>query len=176
LPTDEVLQSTQAPPFGPHAEAAVPGLQRPPEQHPPLQGCPEVQVVVHRRVTGSQAAEAGQSPMFEQPQWPPSCSATQRFPRLLPAQFAHCPPEEPQAAGPRPWVQDPLAQQPPLQSVVPVPQVVAQSCVARSQAVPAGQSTDEEQPHRPPSTQAVPVRLPRHEPQPAPPLPQAAGT
>lgn len=175
LPSDEALQSMQAPPLGPHAEAVVPGLQSPPPQHPPLQGCAGVQVVVHRWVTGSQAAAAGQSLMVEQPQLPPSSAATQRFPRLLPAQFAHCPPEEPHAAAPRPWVQAPLAQQPPLQSVVPGPQVVVQLYVPRSQALPAGQSTDEEQPHRPPSTQAVPVGLPRHEPQRAPSFPHAAG-
>jgi hypothetical protein len=40
-------QLTQAPPFVPHAEAAVPVTHVPEEQHPPLQSVEEVHDVVH---------------------------------------------------------------------------------------------------------------------------------
>jgi hypothetical protein len=73
-----VVQSTQAPPTAPHAVCAVPCVQAPAAQQPPLHALkvsppsPPPQAAPQRWVERSQAVPMGQSLAPAQPQAPPT--------------------------------------------------------------------------------------------------------
>jgi hypothetical protein len=110
LPAELPVQSPHTSPDRPQAVVVLPAWHTPPAQQAPWHGLLALQLVLHCRVLGSQAAPPGQSAGPLQPQ-PLELQTT---PRLLVLQSEQAPPFEPHSVGEVPPVQVPLAQQPPL--------------------------------------------------------------
>lgn len=166
-------QEAHRPPLPPHAVFAVPPVQLPFWQQPPLQGWVGEQLAVHWWLVVLHAIPAVQSEAEKQPQ-PPFAQA---WPVALAAQLRHARPLDPQDAPAAPGAQTPPLQHPPLQGCV-AEQLEVQRCVVALQALPVAQSLDEAQPHSPPPAvemQSLPSGRVAHELQLAPLEPQASG-
>jgi hypothetical protein len=146
VPVGPALQSMQAKPLAPQVGVAMPALQVPPSQQPPLQGCDGLHEVVQVWTPRSQARELGQSEASLQPQAPPPATGRQLPPAGLVEQGVHAPPEAPQVWSAVPETHTPLSQQPPWQGCEAL-QLDVHWCRLRSQARPGPQSAALLQPH-----------------------------
>jgi hypothetical protein len=130
----------QAAPEVPHAPAATPAVQVPPEpQQPPWQSWVEEHARVHWPLATSQALPIGQSLALLQPQVPlPLPASTHAVPASLVAQVPHIAWTAPQAMAVSGFAQVLPLQQVPLQSDEPE-QVVVHAPVVVLHASPVGQ-------------------------------------
>jgi hypothetical protein len=145
---DPAVQSSQAMPLFPHCVSADPNWQVTPSQHPPWQGEPTLQLVVH--TLAMQARPVGQS--VATMHWthvPPD----EQIAVGVPVHVMHARPPVPHAPALAPATQVPLLQQPPLQSDDAL-QVVEHAPLL--QALPEEQSDSVLQPHVPPVRHAEP--------------------
>lgn len=157
--TEPTLLPTHVPqraPFEPHAlDEVMPVVQSPPLQQPPLQSWVGVQAVTQACVVTSHAWKAGQSVATLHPHAPPVAASPLEMhaaPPLAALQMAHVPPGTPHvpACVSSVVAQVPALQQVPLHACDPV-HVVVHWLVARSHAVPLGQSLVCVQPQLPPT-------------------------
>jgi hypothetical protein len=112
VPALAPLQSRQARPLAPQVPCAVPSLQAPDWQQPPLHGCVPLQALVQVWMARSQAWAGGQSSGPLQPQAPPPATVMQTPPAGLVEQGVQVLPEAPQPVGEVPAAQTPESQQP----------------------------------------------------------------
>lgn len=152
-PADAALQFAHALPSEPHRPTAVPATQvllPPTSQQPPLQVKPPAHEVVHT-CEPLHAWPTGQSLDELQPH---TCDARQTWPLDAVEQSTQAMPDVPHAPSAVPAAQVPLLQQAPLHGEL-FEQAVVHRCVDVLQALPAGQSLAELQPHAPPPVTAV---------------------
>jgi hypothetical protein len=174
-PLGWLVQSTQARPLPPQLPAALPPLQVPPAQQPPLHAWEPLQLEVQVLAASWHACSELQSAVPLHPQVPPVGLPTHTWPSLETLQGAQTPPSLPQAEAAKPVTHTPASasvQQPFLHGWLAL-QALVHWWVLTSQAVLSGQSEVVAQPQVP-ATQAWPAGALEQSRQVLPAAPQAA--